>query len=181
MNGEIPLDEVYGRRLEIIRPSRSDVERLASDYGANLVPHASEVVKQLTAAGAVIHLVTAGIEQAILPLAARLAIPAARVHAVKLDFASDGSFAGYDTRSFLTRPEGKAIVIRDIRARSHGRAVLIGDGVTDAEASGVVDLFVGFGGVTMRPAVRERSEVYISELSLEPLLPLILEGFDDDA
>ena len=181
MNGDIPLDAVYGRRLEIIRPSLSDVEKLAAEYETSLVPDASDVVNELTAAGAIVHLVTAGIEQAILPLARKLGIPRSRVHAVRLDFAGDGTFAGFDDRSFLTRPGGKAVVIRDVRARKHGKAVLIGDGVTDAEAAGTVDLFVGFGGVTMRPAVRDRSAVYISELSLSPLLPLILEESDDDA
>lgn len=181
MNGDIALDAVYGRRLEIIRPSLSEVEKLAVKYKTSLVPDAADVVKTLTAAGAIVHLVTAGIEQAIVPLAPLLGIQRSRVHAVRLDFDSDGAYAGYDRRSFLTRPGGKAVVIRDIRARNHGKAVLIGDGVTDAEAAGTVDLFVGFGGVTMRPAVRDRSAVYISELSLSALLPLILEESDDDA
>ena len=36
MNGEIPLDRVYGKRLEIIRPTRADVEALGQRYIASL-------------------------------------------------------------------------------------------------------------------------------------------------
>lgn len=175
MNGDIPLDEVYGRRLEIIRPAISDVERLSAEYLRRLVPGASKVITALNQAGAVVHLVTAGIEQAILPMAEHLGLRRSAVHAVRLEFDSGGNYAGYDHRSFLTRSGGKAVVIRDVRARSHGRAVLIGDGITDAEAAGAVDLFVGFGGVTMRERVKQIAGCYISEPSLAGLLPMILE------
>jgi phosphoserine phosphatase len=176
MNGDIALDEVYGRRLEIIRPGVADVERLAAEYKRRLVPGAAEVIRRLLAEGAVVHLVTAGIEQAILPLAEHLGIRPSAVHAVRLDFDAGGAYAGYDRSSFLTRSGGKSIVIRDVRARSHGRAVLIGDGITDAEAAGAVDMFIGFGGVTMRERVRKVAGSWIAEASLAGLLPMLLEG-----
>ncbi len=176
MNGDIPLDEVYGRRLEIIRPGIADVERLAAEYKRRIVPGASEVIEKLLDEGAVVHLVTAGIEQAILPLAEHLGIRRSAVHAVRLDFDTSSAYAGYDRSSFLTRSGGKAIVIRDVRARSHGRAVLIGDGITDAEAAGAVDMFIGFGGVTMRERVRDVAGSWIAEPSLAGLLPMLLEG-----
>src|SRR5205085_4145782 len=65
MNGEVPLDEVYARRLEIIRPTRAAVEALARTYVTSLVDGAEEVIAALQRSGHVIHLVTAGIEQAI--------------------------------------------------------------------------------------------------------------------
>lgn len=176
MNGAIPIDEVYGRRLDLIRPGRAEIEQLAHKYTNTLVPGAIEVIAALQHAGAVVHLVTAGIEQAILPLAEKLGIRRSAVHAVRLEFDADGNYAGYDEPSFLTRSGGKAVVIRDVRARSHGRAALIGDGITDAEAAGAVDLFIGFGGVTMRERVREIAGAYIVEPSLDGLLPILFEG-----
>lgn len=176
MNGEIPIDQVYGRRLELIRPGRTEIEQLAGEYRNRLVPGAIEVIAALQAAGAVVHLVTAGIEQAILPLAEKLGVRRSAVHAVRLEFDRDGNYAGYDERSFLTRNGGKAVVIRDVRARTHGRAALVGDGITDAEAADAVDLFIGFGGVTMRERVREIAGAWISEPSLEGLLPILFEG-----
>ena len=91
MNGEIPLDAVYGRRLEIIRPTRAAVEALGAQYIASLVDGAPETIASLRDAGVDVHLVTAGIAQAIAPLADHLGIPPRAVHAVALQFHDDGS------------------------------------------------------------------------------------------
>jgi len=162
MNGEIPLDQVYARRLERIRPSRNAVERLGAMYVDSLVDGTKETIAALQDEGAIVHLVTAGIEQAILPLAAALNVR--NVHAVKLTFDSDGNYKDFDRRSFLTRPAGKEIVVRDVRARSHGKAAFVGDGVSDLEAKPAVDLFIGFGGVVVRPRVKENADVYVTDL-----------------
>ena len=160
MNGEIALDAVYGKRLEIIRPSRAAIDELAHRYRASLVDGAAETIAALKAAGVQVHLVTAGIEQAIVPLAERLGIAARAVHAVRLSFDEHGQYAGFDTRSFLTKPGGKELVVRDVRARSHGKAAFVGDGVSDLEAAPAVDLFIGFGGVAVRESVRAGAQRY---------------------
>lgn len=165
MNGEIPLDQVYGRRLEIIRPSRQAVDQLGVTYTQSLVEGARDVVAELQRAGAIVHLVTAGIEQAILPLAGALSIPHRNVHAVALRFDSAGAYEDFDRRTFLTRAGGKELVVRDVRARSHGKAAFIGDGVSDLETKPAVDLFVGFGGVVVRPRVKENADVYVTRLA----------------
>lgn len=160
MNGEIALEEVYARRLEIIRPNRGAIEALARRYRESLVDGAQEVIAELQRNGAIVHLVTAGIEQAIAPLAEHLGVR--NVHAVKLQFDANGEYAGFDRRSFLTRSGGKELVVRDVRARTKGKAAFIGDGVSDLEAKPAVDLFIGFGGVHVRPKVKENAAVYVT-------------------
>src|SRR5215218_3663604 len=59
MNGEIALDEVYGRRLEIIKPTLADVERLGERYTQSLVDGAEETIATLQRAGADVDIVTA--------------------------------------------------------------------------------------------------------------------------
>jgi phosphoserine phosphatase len=162
MNGEIPLDQVYAKRLDIIKPSRSDVEKLAARYVHALVNGAKETIATLQSAGAVIHLITGGIEQAILPLAKSLHVPERNVHAVRLRFDANGAYEDFDRRSFLARPGGKELVVRDIRARSHGKSALVGDGVSDLEAKDAVDLFIGFGGVVVRPLVKENAHIFVT-------------------
>jgi phosphoserine phosphatase len=174
MEGEIPLDEVYARRLEMIRPTREAVEALGARYVASLTPGAEETIETLHRAGAVVHLVTAGLAQAIAPLADRLAIPARNVHAVPLRFDSAGAYADFDRRSFLARPGGKEIVVRDVRARTHGMAAFVGDGASDLEARPAVDLFVGFGGVHTRPLVRDNADVFVAEPRISAVLPHLL-------
>lgn len=160
MNGAIPLEEVYAKRLDMIRPSERDIEALGERYVASLVPGAEKTVAQLRAAGAIVHLISAGIQQAIEPLARKLR--ADRLNAVRLRFVN-GAYEGFEP-SFLTRTGGKEIVIRDVRARTHGKAAMIGDGVSDLEARPAVDLFIGFGGVHIRPNVRENADVFVTDL-----------------
>lgn len=160
MNGEIAIEEVYARRLEAIRPTAKAIEDLADRYLESIVPGAAETVRTLREAGAVIHVISAGFEQALLPLAHALGIE--RVHAVRLRF-RDGAYDGFDP-SPLTRNRGKELVVRDVRARAKGKAAMIGDGISDLEVKPAVDLFIGFGGVHIRPRVRDNADVFITDL-----------------
>lgn len=164
MNGEIPLDQVYARRLEMIRPRREAVEALAQRYIESIVDGAEETIRTLRESGVQVHLVTAGIAQAIAPLASHLGVPQRAVHAVALRFDERGDYEDFDRRSFLTRAGGKELVVRDVRARTHGKAAFVGDGVSDLEAKPAVDLFIGFGGVCVRDRVRDNAEVYVTTM-----------------
>lgn len=175
MNGELPVDEVYARRLEHIRPSRQAIEALSRDYLEAIVPGAEEVVGELRARGIGVHLVTGGLEPAVLPLARHLGIRPGAVHAVGMTFDESGAYVDFDRRSPLTRNGGKTRVIRDVRIREKGRAALVGDGITDLEAREAVDLFIGFGGVVTRPAVRDEADHFITERSLLSVLRVLEE------
>ena len=163
MNGEVPVDAVYAKRLEIIRPARDVVEALGRLYVASIVDGVEPAFARLRDAGVEIHLVTAGIAQAIHPLAAHLGIADRAVHAVSMHFDRDGNYVDFDRQSPLTRTGGKEIAVRDIRARAKGKAAFVGDGVTDLETKPVVDLFIGFGGVHVRSRVRENAAVFVTD------------------
>ncbi len=171
MNGLVPLDQVYARRLAMIRPSREAVEALANRYLQSIVDGAEETIAALRQAGALVHFVTAGIEQAVRPLADKFGVR--DVHAVHLEFDDDGSYRDFDRRSPLTRPHGKELVVRDIRARTKGTAAFVGDAVSDLEAASAVDLFIGFGGVVAREVVMMKAGVYVT--SLREILPHVIE------
>jgi len=172
MNGEIPLDQVYAKRLEMIRPTRAQVDALAQTYVSSITTGAKEMLAELRKRRVSVHLVTAGIAQAIAPLAAQLGI--ANVHAVSLLFDDAGNYRDFDRRSFLTRGGGKELVVRDVRARSHGRAAFVGDGASDLEAKPAVDRFIGFGGVVVRSLVKENADVFVAEHDLRAVLPHLL-------
>jgi len=53
-----------------------------------------------------------------------------------------------------------------------GRSLLVGDGTSDLLAGEVVDLFVGYGGVAVRPKVREQAPAFIEATGLAAVLPL---------
>ena len=52
MQGDMPLEAVYGRRLELIRPRRQDLEALGRRYIEAIVEDAREVVAALRTNGA---------------------------------------------------------------------------------------------------------------------------------
>jgi phosphoserine phosphatase len=85
------------------------------------------------------------------------------VHAVKVTFDENGNYKDYDRRSFLTKSGGKELIVRDVRARTHGRAAMVGDGVSDLEAKPAVDLFIGFGGVATRAKVKENADFFATD------------------
>ena len=175
MNGEITVEEVYARRLEIIRPSRADIEELGRRYVSSMVDGARETIATLQRLNVDVHLVSAGIAEAIAPLAETLNIAPRAVHAVSLQFDEQGNYADFDRRSLLTRSGGKYLVVRALLARSKGDSAFIGDGVTDVETMRAVSLFIGFGGVHIRPRVQENAKVYVTEPTLAAVLPYLTE------
>jgi phosphoserine phosphatase len=175
MDGEIAIDEAYGRRLEVIRPSLADVEALGARYCDSLVAGAVETIATLQRAGADVHLVTAGIAQAIAPLAAKLNIAPRAVHAVALEFHEDGSYKDFDRRSLLTRTGGKELVVHAILARAKGKSAFVGDGVSDLETKPAVSVFIGFGGVVVRERVQAGADIYVTEPALTSVLPYLVE------
>ena len=172
MRGRIPLEEVYGRRLDLVRPTRGAVEALGRTYVARLVPDARETVAALHAAGVDVRILSGGLLPAVLAVADVLGVARDRVDAVGISFAADGSYAGYDTSSPLAATGGKRRAIE--RWNVERPAMMVGDGSTDLEARPVVDLFVAFAGIVERPAVVQAADVVVRSNSLAPLLPLAL-------
>ncbi|MGH8592967.1 MAG: HAD-IB family phosphatase [Gammaproteobacteria bacterium] len=173
MEGVIPLQRIYRHRLEVIRPDSESMAWLGRYYLRTLVDGAGEVVHALHALEKRVYIVSGGIRQAVLHVAAALEIPQERVHAVDLFFNEQGAFCGYDQRSALVRADGKATVCRQLLANGEA-AALVGDGMVDIAAQSAGVLIIGFGGVVRRPWVAERAAIYIEEPSLRPLLPLLL-------
>ena len=174
MLGDIPLEEVYGRRLELIQPSQVQVAELAARYIAALVPDAADVVAALREAGIAVRIMSGGLLPAVAALAEHLGIPARDVGAVDIAFTESGAFAGFDTASPLARSRGKHALMMEWRRELPLPVILVGDGATDLEAATAADLFVAFAGIVERPAVTAAADVVIRARSLAPILALAL-------
>ena len=132
---------------------------------------AEELVRRLHRDGRAVHLVTGGFRPLVEPIAARLNISAARVHANRLYFASDGTYADFDALEPTARAGGKRVAVARIKSAAAVAGqpcvvVMVGDGATDAESRGpgAADLFVAYGGVTQRPAVGASSDWCVTDL-----------------
>lgn len=170
MDGKIPLESVFARRLEIIRPGRAEAAAIGEQYIREIEPTALATVAALKAAGWTPVIVSAGYTQVIEPLAQLLGI--ARIEAVRLDFDAAGNYAGFDAAHPATRKGGKPEIVRALKAEFRpARVVAVGDGVSDLETRDEVDLFVGFGRYAERAKVKAGAHAYIK--SLADLIPLL--------
>lgn len=177
MRGEVPLDEVYGRRLELIRPTREAVRALGPRYIEGMVEDAGHTVRALQAGGIEVRVVSGGLRPAVLALTRHIGVPDEAVAAVDISFDETGSYSGFDRDSACARAGGKAELIRAWRQADPplpGPVMLVGDGATDLEAREDVDLFVGYAGVVARPEVLSEAPVVVRSASLAPILPLAL-------
>ncbi len=175
MDGDLPLEAVYAKRLELIQPSRSDTEWLSKHYIKHLTTGAETLVNMLYTHGIDVYIISGGLKPAVLGLAKALGVAGENVYAVDIFFNDDGSFLDYDRASPLARNGGKAEITRMLM--SDGKAmVCIGDGVTDLEMKMANVLFIGYGGVQYRERVRREADVYIEDQSLMLAWPYIATG-----
>jgi phosphoserine phosphatase len=192
MDGKIPLEEVYAKRLELLRPTRAELEEVGRIYRRTLTPQAAEVIAALQLAGVEVFIVSGGLKAAVLDLAEMLKVPAKNVHAVavRLDELS-GSWWDYTRHQYAGNPDetyfafaptplaesnGKSAVVKNL-AGDDRRTMMVGDGSTDLVTKGVVRLFVGFGGTERRRAVAEEAAVYMEGPGLAGLLPIALSSY----
>ena len=163
MQGGVPLEEVYGLRLNAIRPRREEVDALSRAYVEALAPGAVETIERLRRLGVQVVLVSGGLRHALLRMALQLGLSPGDVHAVALRFDAGGAYQGYDTASPMTTSDGKRRMVDNLEPR---RTVLaVGDGATDLAMRDVVDLFAAYTGFITRPNVVERADVVVASFA----------------
>lgn len=172
MNGELALEAVYRRRLELIKPDRASVEWLARLYIDEMVDGVRETMDVLQRQSRSVHIISGGLRQAILPLAMSLNIPDQHVHAVDIAFNPHGDYLNFDGQSPLARSGGKAEICRQLR-NDRQSLVMIGDGTTDLEAKQAGATVIGFGGVVARDSVRDKADYFVNGSNLASVLEFL--------
>jgi phosphoserine phosphatase len=163
MQGTVKLEDVYGRRLSIIRPRSEEIDALSHAYVDGVAPGCVDVIRRLHHADVQVMLVSGGLRPALIPLALHLGIDLDDLHAVNVRFDSGGAYAGFDTSSPLATSTGKRVVIE--RIAPPGPVLAVGDGSTDVVMRDVVDRFVGFTGFVRRDAVVAQADGTVSSFA----------------
>jgi phosphoserine phosphatase len=172
MDGTVAIDEIFARRLDLIRPTRDECDTVAQRYIETLEPDAAAVIAAAKEAGWTPLILSGGFAPAIRPLADLLGIDT--VEAVPLTFKEDGSYQGFGSGYPTTRNGGKTEIIATYRTLYHPEhIIMVGDGVSDLETKPAVDLFVGFGRYADREKVRAGAGTFIMGMAE---LPPLLEG-----
>jgi phosphoserine phosphatase len=186
MDGDLDLREVYGKRLQAIRPTRGQLKEIEDRYWQTLVPDAAAVIAALRFLNKQIFIISGGLAEPVRGFGRRLGVPPENIRAVELEYnelsgewwryhdpsaRDEQTYMGYDEGP-LTVSSGKPDVVRELAGARGGRRLMIGDGVSDLAARAVVDLFVGFGGVVARDKVKSAAEAFVTSSSLAPILPI---------
>jgi phosphoserine phosphatase len=185
MDGNLPLESVYGRRLEVITPTLGEIRAVRQAYKRHPVPRAAEVIAALHWLGHHVYIISGGLYEPVAEFGVHLGVPRAQIRAVHVSYDrlsgqwwQNGGSAEKSLRYLrfdngpLTASDGKAQIVQELLAGKAGRSLLIGDGTSDLLAGHAVDLFVGYGGVISRTAVRQNAPVFLHTPSLAPLLAI---------
>ncbi len=151
MDGAVALEAVYAERLAMIRPTRAELAALGNVYVRALADGAAECVCALRAAGVRVVIVSGGLRDALLPMAAVLGVSETDVHAVQVRFDASGAVESLDGVQPLATAAGKLAVVGALALRAP--ALAVGDGMTDAAIKPVVAAFAAYTGFVRRDAV----------------------------
>lgn len=170
MRGDVPLEDVYGARLSMVRPRREDVDALGRAYIDTIAPGAVEAIASWRTRGVCVILLSSAIRHAILRLALHIGLGPDEVHAVDVKFDAIGAWYGFDRLSPLTTTTGK----RDIVARLDlpHPMIAVGDGSTDRAVRGKAEAFAAFTGFVSRPSVVEGADYVVT--SFDELSKIII-------
>ena len=163
MDGTVPIDKLYGLRLDMVRPTRDELAALAEAYQLAAAPGARALVKELEEAGLQLRVISGGIRAAVVPFAQWLGIPAPAVHAVEVRFDALGRYGGWDVGSPLATASGKGTVLRSL-----GLPVPIlgvGDGITDLSLRSAGATFAAYTGFARREAVVQGADHFVTSFA----------------
>ena len=154
MDGEVPVEEVFGRRLALIQPTKDQCTQIGQRYIETIEPTAKATIAALQSMGWECLIISGGFLPCIKPLAQQIGIE--RIEAVPIFFNEEGDYLGFDENYPSTRSGGKPEIIKSIRKElSPDIIVMVGDGVSDLETKNQVDHFVGFSRYVQRDKVTE--------------------------
>lgn len=175
MSGRVPMEAVYGRRLEILKPSLEELEAVGQRYIETALPGARELIAAIRKLGKRVSIVSGGLLEPVRIFGRFLGVDTACIHAVPTHHGPDGVWAGFAEDAPLARMGGKPEVIARI-SRPRESAALVGDGATDLEAAESCARFIAFGGVVRREGVFAGAAVTSEARDLRELAPLLLEA-----
>ncbi|CAH0475303.1 unnamed protein product [Peronospora belbahrii] len=164
MNGNVKFEDALAARLEIIKPSRQDIQDCLKQHPPKFTPGVKTLMATLKKKGIAVFFVSGGFRLMIEPVAEEVGIPLYNIYANTIFFDDDGNYSGFDDAELTSRDGGKAQAIEVIK-RIHGykKIAMVGDGVTDLQARPPADLFVGFGGIITRHVVKEGADLFVTD------------------
>lgn len=167
MDGNTKFEDALAARLDIIKPSRESIEKCLENTPLELSPGVDTFIETLNLRGIDVYLVSGGFRIMIEPIAKELCVGKKNIYANTIFFdenTKSGDYVGFCRDEPTSADMGKPKAVQKIKDEfGYKTIVMIGDGATDAQAKPPADAFIGFGGVVVRDAVREKACWYVKD------------------
>lgn len=167
MDGNTKFEDALAARLDIIKPSRSSIEKCLRDYPLQLTPGVDTFIENLIERGIDVYLVSGGFRIMIEPVARILCVAKSNIYANTIFFDENtpsGEYTGFCRDEPTSADMGKPKALQKIKdEHGYSKMVMIGDGATDSQARPPADAFIGFGGVIVRDAVKAKACWYVKD------------------
>lgn len=170
MNGTLSFEDIFKKRLEIIRPTYHDLIALGYRYRSTITKGAVEIIDYLIRNNVNVFIVSGGYNPSTQVLGEFLGIPKEHIFANELLFHEDGTYKEINEDIPLWKNTGKKDIISWLRQQYTGSFAMVGDSTGDMEAGTYTDQFIGFAGVINRPAMVEKAELVVTEPDLRTLI-----------
>ncbi|MBL9121340.1 MAG: phosphoglycerate dehydrogenase [Phycisphaerae bacterium] len=196
MEGTIGIDESLERRLKAVRIGRRHVEEVVKLLRRNISPSFKRLRSAIRRNADRIHVVSSGFREYVEPICVDLGMKAEHIHCNTFTWSKEGVVTGFDRKSSLAKPGGKAAIVRSLKLAKP--VVAVGDGATDCEIRdhGAADEFVAYCENVERDSVVQRADrvvrsldevLWLFEMPGSPSFPksrmvaLLLENIHPDA
>ncbi|MBI4973635.1 phosphoglycerate dehydrogenase [Candidatus Roizmanbacteria bacterium] len=153
MEGKIPFSQSLEKRLQLIKPNKTHINKLISYLKKHISPSIVRNKEFFKQHKEHIYIVSGGFKECIIPLTRSFGIRPSHILANTFIFNKQGTYTGYDRTNPLAQAKGKIKAIQTLNLS--GNVVVIGDGYTDFELKemGAAKVFVAFTENVIRDAV----------------------------
>lgn len=164
MEGGLAFQDALQARLDLLQPSRQNIETLLAENPLVITDGMSELMQALQQKNVDIWLVSGGFRIMIEPIAERLNIPISNIYANTLIFDEEGKYKSFDATEPTSADMGKPKALGMIKdLHGYETMIMVGDGATDAQAKPPASAFIGFGGVVAREAVKAKADWFVMD------------------
>jgi len=146
MEGKITFKQSFSQRINLLKPSRSDVKDLGLIYLKHLSPNVELLFTELSKRNIQSYIVSGGLKLALDSFASILPITKNHIYGIDLQFAKNGTFLDFQNNSLFLQPKGKVLVVKQILtelsknySENSFETAFVGDGMTDLETGEIVD------------------------------------------
>ena len=166
MGGTVDFRTALQQRMDLIKPSREDMNKILSEHPLVLSPGILDLIETLHSRGTHVFLISGGFRQMIEPVAEATGIPYHRIFANNILFDDSGVYAGFDTNEPTSEDGGKPKVIQMLKdVHGYETVVMVGDGATDMQAKPPADVFIGYGGTSIRENVKAGADLFVIDFN----------------